>query len=148
MADPIRELALKDLDTVLAAVTDIEGVIRPPENANEVDERPAYLINDLGDSSQVDGIRLESENRMQVDIGVVIVESDPAKRVEETALFQARAVAAVMADETRGGNAISTMATTLAVSDQTPMEPLGVKVVSLEIIYRVRKDDPFTKATI
>ena len=148
MADPIRELILKNLDTVLEAVTGIEAVIRPPENANEVDERPGYVVNDLGDSSQVDGIQLESENRMQVDIGAIIIESDPDKRVEDTALFQARAVEAVMADETRGGFAISTMALSLAVSDQTPMEPLGVKVVSIEIVYRIRKGDPFTQATI
>lgn len=147
MADPIRELILKDLDTVLAAVTGIEAAIRPPENANEVDERPAYVIRDLGDSDQVDGVQLESENTMQVEINTIVVEADPDKRVEDTALFQARAVEAIMADETRGGNAISTMARTLAVSIEAPAEPLGTKVVSLEVIYRIRKGDPFTKAT-
>lgn len=148
MADPIRELIFQNIESVLAAVTDIEAAIRPEQNVNQVDERPSYIITDLGDLSQVDGIRLESDRRLSFSVKVLETEADPIERVQEVQRFQAEAVKALMADETRGGNAISTMLQSATVNYAEPIEPIGTALLIGEVVYRVDKLDPFVKQDI
>ena len=155
MADPIRELILQDIKTALEAVLtangfeqDIQIVRRPAQNPVVIDARPGFNLIDLGDSDQVPGSRLESQNRLKFAVGVVAEEADEEKISAKVERLRADATKKLYEDRTRGGDAISTQVESGTTGLHQDEIPLGTALVNGEVVYRVEIMDPFTKKDI
>lgn len=155
MADTVRELILQniksDLEAVLVANSfeeDIQIVRRPPQNPVVIDARPGFNVVDLGDSSQIPGVRLESENRLNFAIVAVDEEADEAELAAKVERLRGDATKKLYEDRTRGGNAISTIIESGITGLHQDQIPIGTCMLNGEVVYRVLITDPFTKQDI
>jgi hypothetical protein len=154
MADPIREQILETIKIAMASISiasgyqqDVQGVYRSGEATLNIDENPSVLIIDRGDV-QKKHIRGAYENRMQVDFKAIVREGDDAKRLDLVHRLLADIQKIIVVNEGWAGLAKKTWLRSSGVGVGELQDPLAVDTLSVEIMYRVERANPFVNTEI
>ena len=153
MATPIREQILANVQAQIALIqgAPFESTVRAVQRSGEVivnvDEYPAVLIVDRGDV-QKKHLRGAYENRMTLELRALVREGGPAKRVEQAEQLSADVSKKLLVDETRGGLAKKTWLRTEQPHVGEMEDPLGLYFLTVEILYRVERANPYANTNI
>lgn len=154
MATARREAVIQAVKARLETITTGNGyeqtvakVYRPQKSALTVNEWPNLQIIDRGDAVRWH-IRDAYENRMTLEIIGHIEKGDDTERVDAISDLLADVEKAVMVDETFSSLARRTWVSALALDLSEPSEPIAQGSITLEIMYRVSRTDPYTTKSI
>ena len=156
MTTPIIETIAVDIETAINAVTTGNGynytlsAIRPKRVlfGNEVWDDLDVLIIQSGDNARdkASGAYAIVDVKQQFDLMAIVIESDTASTSIDTKSNKIAAdiIKQLRVDPQRSGNAHDT--TILAVDPFDVSEAFTGILVQIEVWYRVKQDDPYTKS--
>lgn len=152
MADPIRDKIIQAVKAALAAIaapyeSTVQGVFRAGELLLNVDEYPAIVITDRGDA-QRKHLRGVYENRMTLELHALVREGVAADRVLKISKLSADVQKKLLEDETFGGLAKKTFLRATQPQIGELDDPLGYDFLTVEILYRVERKNPYTQTEI
>lgn len=156
MADPIKEQLVAHVKTTLQGITTGAGyqqtvvrVFDPGEAqaAVNVDEYPSLLIVDGGEVSQRH-LRGAYENRLTLQVRAFLRQTDEVMRGVELARLAHDVQKVLKVDETRGGKAKKTFLRAALPSRNEDVSSWGVELVTLEVLYRVERANPYATTEI
>lgn len=150
MADSIREKVVSNIVTALEAVSvsngydiDLLRVFRVPQNPFEQTDFPFAVVFDSREEKSDGDPAQFTQARLRVDVVVWMRSVDDfAKEVLKSI---ASIEKALYLDQTRGGNAIDTTIVDNEIYLSEPSMPLGGFSIGVELLYRHRLGDPYTK---
>lgn len=154
----IRERIIALVKTTLEAIvpsayqSTVIRVFRDGEIMLNVDETPCVLkIIDRGDAMKRH-IKYVYENTMTLEVMGRIVESDIATKREKLAILQGDVLKALSSNDYWSDGSVSLVARTRLVSNgitlTEPIEPDGLMLVTIQLTYRVKRNDPYTLVTL
>lgn len=155
MADSIRKQLLDAIKAALEVITvangfdtDIQRVFRVGESTVNIDEYPSLIMMDRGDVSTRIRLQFAYENRLQMEIKAFTRDGDDDDRYDEIMQIQKDVRKKIEEDETFGGLAAKTRIFSTAPDFNEPKEPQVTTLVTIEVAYRTRQNDPETKVDL
>lgn len=150
MADSIREKVISNVVSVLKGVTipagydvTLQNVFRTPQSPFESVDFPFAVVFESSEAKSDGNPAQFTQGRLRVDIAVWMNRVDDFSQEINKAI--ASVCKALYLDQTRGGNAIDTTVVDNEVYVSEPAMPLGGFSIGVEILYRHRLGDPYTK---
>ena len=154
MATSIRETILDNVVTRMEAITTGSGYeqtvskcYRPHVGAFNITEYPAVVLQVLQEGHRRH-VRLAYEIRMRIGLRCYIESSAEEDRNEQLQDLMGDVVKAMQTDETWSGKAIGTEVLSMGTVEDEIVAPAAVGIVEMEILYRVKRDDPYTVKVI
>jgi len=152
MATSVRETILDRVVTQLATITTGGGyeqtltkVYRPQVAVLDIAQFPCVVVRDLGDEARWH-LRGAYENTMTLELLAYVEKGDGDDRSEALSDLIADIVKLCAADETWNANARRSWVMAVVTSIEAE-KPYAVGVVTLKILYRVTRTNPYaTKA--
>lgn len=150
MADSVREKIVSNIATVVGNITvvsgyafDIKQVFRVPQNPFEMTDYPFSLVVDSTES-KTDGDPAQfTQCKLRVEIITWMHHTE--NFAKEVLIGMAEIEKSLYLDQTRGGFAIDTTAVDNELYISEMAMPLGGFRIGVEILYRHRIGDPYTK---
>lgn len=150
MATPIRDQLLTAFRTALLGITTgggyqqtVDAVFRDGEWTGNADEKFAVIVTDNGDDPVRLHLSLVREGWMQLEVKPVFHNADPSDRRAALAKLNADIEKMVHVDQTFGGLAFETHVRGVR-NNLNEASEVAVGVVAVEIMYRVKRYDPYT----
>lgn len=154
MADTIRELIQKNIDTTLKTITTVAGfnnnflsVQRYMQKKNTFAKMP-MIIHGAGDESVVSGPHPWNTLTLPVIIAIYFRYSEitDSRSVDEVInSYLGDVEKALMADTTRGGNAERTEITSIPIFENDEKESLSGVFIEIEVTYYHQATNPYSR---
>lgn len=152
MADSVREVIMKQIQTTLEGITVANGyantmqsVQRFRQDGQVLTATPLCVLMEGGDNVQLDGPYPLITRHLTVSVVIIHrqdLDTDTRSASEVMNSLVADVLKAMHADFTRGGHALETSELGIGELDAEEGQPELVQTVGFQIGYRHRRDDP------